>query len=240
QLEHSENPDNPADSTVRHALPTTGAGTEGQKGFPQGEYDVIEPAKAGAVKSRSIEDQLLDQHVGGTDIKALMDDAAKDARLSEKEVLLVGETLQPGAEITHPAANQWRVQQNNRFGHGTTLRAALEQFVLGGTAGPEAAVAQFLKYPKSVQKEIEERDQKAAARLGQTVESSPDYVARQEAIANHEAAKTANPAALNANTDGAERASAIDEAGQKRGEKAGEQAEDKPAAKKSAKKSSKK
>src|SRR3954471_13755827 len=41
---HDANPDNPTDSSVRHAEPQTGHRTrEGHGGYPSGEYDVTKP-----------------------------------------------------------------------------------------------------------------------------------------------------------------------------------------------------
>lgn len=178
-LEHSENPDKPGDSTVRHALPVTGADESGQKGFPQGEYDVIEPAKAGAAPKRSDNDALIDAHVANTDIDAL-EESLKNTRLSAEDRELILETLPVGAVLERTGDYQFRVHKGNRFGHGATAAEALEAFVLG--AGPQDDAAKFARLPASQRKEIEERDAAAAKRVGQSYEGTPEHTARQEAV----------------------------------------------------------
>lgn len=238
QVEHEEQPDRPADSTVRHALPQTGADSSGQKGFPQGEYDVIEPAKAAAAPKRKTEDMLIDQHLGQTDPKELIERVEKKGRLNHKERTLLLEAAPTGFTLEKMGDNRWRAQSGNRFGHGTTASEAIESFVLGTAAGPDAATEAFLALPKSQQKEIEDRDRKVAERSGQAYDATPEAIARREALETAKADAGAEPAAYNAVTDGPEKASARDESGQKRGAQAEKPAAKKAAAKKaSAKKS---
>jgi hypothetical protein len=231
QNEHAENPDKPGDSTVRHALPQTGADSSGQKGFPQGEYDVIEPAKAAAKPKRNDVDALIDQHIGQADPTEVIKNAEKKSRLNAKERFLILETTQPGFVLEHEGDNRWRARSGNRFGFGASAIEALESFVLGQTSGPDAGTEAFLALPASQQKEIRERDEKAARALGTTYESSPEAIARKEALETSKILDGAEPAAANANTDGPERASALSEARQKSATK-------KPATKKAAAKKS--
>lgn len=212
--EHSEHPEAPGDSTVKHSLPVTGADISGQKGFPQGEYDVTPPAKQGAAANQNVHDSLIESHVGAADVDEIMKASKESSRLSDKEYGLISETLPVGAVIERAGQYDYRVHFGNRWGHGTTFREAVESFVLGTNSGPDAATQAFKALPVSQRKEIEERDRSAAQRLGQAYDASPDAIARKEAVETAEADAKAKPAAANAVTDGAEKASARNEAGQ--------------------------
>lgn len=213
QLEHAENPDRASDSTVRHALPQTGADTSGQKGFPQGEYDVIEPSKASAASKRSTHDMLIDAHLGSQDPDEVMERVDKNARLDHEERTLILEGAPTGFVLEKMGDKRWRAGAANRYGHGVTASQAIESYVLGTEIGPDAATQAFLNYPASVQREIRERDEAVAKRQGIAVDSLPEVIARNEQLALAKIDSTAEPAAFNAVSDGAEKASARDEAG---------------------------
>ena len=186
-VEHSENPDKPGDSTVRHALPALGADESGQKGFPQGEYDVVAPAKAAAAPKRSDNDQLIDSHVGNSDPDEITKNLKEVTRLSDEERVLLLETIPVGAVLERSGENQFRLHKGNTFGFGATAAEAIESFVLG--AGPSEDAAKFARMEPAVQKEIEERDRKAALRVGQSYDGTPEQVARLEAVQNAKPAK---------------------------------------------------
>lgn len=225
QAEHSEHPENPGDSTVRHAVPTARAGEEGQKGFPQGEYDVTPPAKEPARGKRSLEDQLIEQHVGDQDVEAIERalKSPKANRLNPKQRALAIEALPIGSVLEHEGAFRWRVTGRgtggNRYGHGATAQEAIDNYVLGSsvTDATQAGAQAFTELPKSVQKEIEERDAAVAKRQGLSPDSLPEQIARREFVENQKAAQKAARPAPNAATDGSEVASAQLEQGTKRG-----------------------
>lgn len=231
--EHSENPDRPADSTVRHALPQTGAGSEGQKGFPQGEYDVIEPAKAGPASQRSTIDMLIDQHLGFGDPDEVMKSVNESTRLDHEERVLILESAPAGFVLEKMGDRRWRAGAQNRYGHGTTAAQAIESFVLGTESGADADAIRFANYPASVQKEIRARDEAVAKRAGIPVDSLPEAVARREGLERAAVENEAAASALNAVSDGPEKASALNEAGAK-GEESSTKSGRKSASKKSA------
>lgn len=225
--DHSEHPEHPGDSTVRHADQALGVGraSAGKKGFPQGEYDVNRPAKA-AGKKQDIKQTLLEQHeaeagVEVDEVKRLLKE--RSGRLSASEFSLAVETLPLGAVIEHEGPYRWRVRGpvggGNRFGHGKTMAEAVEDYVLGTPThiAANAAADQFSRYPKSVQEEIKERDAKAARALGQDPDSTPEAIARREFEENAKAATKAKTPASNASSSGPEIASAQLEAGRRRG-----------------------
>jgi hypothetical protein len=215
--QHSEHPENPKDSTVRHSEPAAARqdGT-GEGGFPQGEYDVTDPVKAGPV---SEEDQLkaaLTAHYDGAEeqLDQVIQDAIADSRLDESEFLKVMEALPVGCVIEHEGPNRWRCHKagQNRFGHGTTALQAVENYVLGDASPSaiDAAARTFLKLSEADQKAIEDRDRIAATRVGG---SDPNASIREEARKTAEMDKSAKAPAPNAATDGAEIASARAEQG---------------------------
>lgn len=220
--QHQEHPELTADSVVRHAEPQTGkrAG-EGAGGFPSGEYDVTPPKSAteeapateGVTAGQTADtshDALIGAHFADKDIEALQAQLGENRRLDDAELPLILEALPIGAVIEHEGLNRWRVRSpttgGNRYGHGATGVAAIEAYVLGDVApSADAAGAQrFLALPKDVQAQIQERDQKAAERVGGT----PDTFARDEAIKAAQSDATAKAPAANAVTDGPEKASA--------------------------------
>jgi hypothetical protein len=223
--QHSEHPERPGDSTVRHAEPQTGKQHgEGAGGFPQGEYDVTAPATEGTAapsSAKSSHEQLVDAHLSTithTDLDTLEGLLGDDRRLDDSELPLILEALPIGAIVEHEGLNRWRVRSpasgGIRWGHGHTAVHAIEAYVLGDTvSSADAAGAQrFLRLPKSQQKEIQERDRIAAERVGGT----PDIFARDEAIRAANADATADAPAANAVTDGPEKASARAKQGSKR------------------------
>ena len=227
--EHSEHPDNPSDTTVRHALPQTGAGSEGQKGFPQGEYDIIQPEKAGPANARSTHDMLIDQHLGFADPDELMKSVDDSTRLDHEERVLILESAPTGFVLEKMGDRRWRAGAQNRYGHGSTAAEAIESFVLGTQSGADADAIRFSRLPASVQREIRERDEAVAKRQGVDVESLPEVSARRAGLELAAVDNEAAASALNAITDGPEKASARDEAGLN---------SEKPTAKTGAKKSS--
>lgn len=95
---HDANPDNPTDSSVRHAEPPTGHRTgEGHGGYPSGEYDVTKPAPSG-VQTKGVE-------------------AGKDG-------LPVGTVIEQEAEKRWRV----HVPGQNQFGHGATMDAAIADY----------------------------------------------------------------------------------------------------------------
>lgn len=222
--DHSEHPESPGDSTVRHADNPAGRKSAGSRGFPQGEYDVTTPAKKGATKKDPTQlaiEQSLDEEELNT-IKAAQKHP-KANRLKPEQRALALEALPIGAILEHEAKNRWRVKANLgggiRWGHGTTAQEAIDNYILGHSVidSAQAGAEQFHSYPASVQREIEERDAKVAQRQGIAVESLPGVLERREFAANQKAAKAAKPPAPNATSDGAEVASAQLEAGARRG-----------------------
>lgn len=219
--EHSEHPENPNDSTVRHAVGTNAAGEEGQKGFPQGEYDVTPPAKEGR---KTGAEGAIEQHIGNADVEQIQKalKAPQANRLTAEKRALALETLPIGSILEHEGANRWRVRGpisgGIRWGHGATAQEAIESYVLGLAVQDSAAAGAqaFHELTPKLQKEITERDRKAAERVGQSPDGTPEAIARREYIENQRAARNAKPAAANASTDGPEIASAQLEAGQKR------------------------
>jgi len=246
EAQHSEHPESFSDSTVRHAEPPQGkqAG-EGHGGFPQGEYDVTKPAKEPAAKAKSTQQAQLDQHFEGVeDITELSNNVKKASRLSELNFLASLEAFPVGTIIEHEAPNRWRVRSTSgggfRYGHGAYAREAIESYILGTAVGSqeEASARAFAQLPASQQNEIRERDRIAAERVGKS--PTADF-AREEARKIALADKTAKPAALNAVTDGPEKASARDEAGRRAGSQSPNKtkAASKPSSKSKAKRSSK-
>ena len=224
--EHSEHPENPGDSTVRHANPTVRAGSEGQKGFPQGEYDVTPPKKEPAKAQRSVTQANLEQHMGDQDVEAIEKQlkAPKANRLKPQERALALEGLPIGAILEHEGQFRWRVKGptggGNRFGHGSTAQEAIESYVLGSSSATveEAGARAFSELEPRQQKEIEARDAAVAKRQGISVESLPEVIARREFQENEKARGKAKAPAANATTDGPEVASAQLEAGARRGQ----------------------
>lgn len=223
--DHSEHPENSSDSTVRHAdQPARRTGPAGSKGFPQGEYDVTKPRPAGGRK-QSIEQQLLEAHHGDSDLEAIKKANARPSanRLHPTDRALAIETLPVGSTLEHEQENRWRVVGRlgggNRYGHGSTAQEAIDNYVLGSSVGDsaQAAAQAFHELPKRQQKEITERDEKAARRLGQDPSNTAEAIARQEFVDNQKAARSAAHPAPNATSDGAEVASAQLEAGARRG-----------------------
>ncbi len=219
--EHSEHPENPTDSTVRHAVGTDAAGQEGQKGFPQGEYDVTPPAKEGR---KTGAEGAIEQHIGSADVEQIKKAiAAPQAnRMTAEKRSLALEALPVGSILEHEGQNRWRVRGpisgGIRWGHGATAQEAIESYVLGLAVQDSAAAGAqaFSQLSPQIQKEITERDRIAAQRVGQSPDGTPEAIARREFQENQKAARKAKPAAANASTDGPEIASAQLEAGQKR------------------------
>lgn len=232
--DHSEHPESPGDSTVRHADNPAGRKSAGAKGFPQGEYDVTEPAKKGATKKDPIQN-AIEQGLSAEELSTIKaaQKHPKANRLSTDQRALGLEALPIGAILEHEAQYRWRVKANLgggiRWGHGTTAQEAIDNYLLGSSVidSAQAAAQTFHDYPASVQKEIEERDAKVAARLGVGVDTLPGVLERREFKANQEAAKKAKAPAPNATTDGPEVASAQLEAGAKRGGRDGSVADPK-------------
>ena len=215
--DHSEHPENPADSTVKH----TGAG------FPQGEGDVTEPAKAGAKapkaeKPRSIRDQHLLALAAGQDVKAI-EAALKEpnaTRLSPIQRAIAAELLPIGAIIEHEGANRWRVrgpmgQGGPHFGHGATMAEAIDSFVLGNVVATdaEASAHRFSKLPPKQQKEIEERDIASG--------NQADVDARRKTVEAVKKSAKLLDSPINAQSDGAAVGSELNAEGKKAGDKAG-------------------
>jgi hypothetical protein len=223
--DHSEHPESPGDSTVRHADNPEGKPSAGKKGFPQGEYDVSPPAKRGAAKkdptTLAIEQGLSDDEL--VTIKAALKHP-KANRLKGEQRALALEALPIGTIIEHEGRFRWRVKAaptggGNRFGHGSTLQEAIDNYLLGSSVQTidQAGAEAFTALPKSTQQEIEERDAAVAKRQGVSPESFPEVRARREFQENQKAAGKAERPAPNATTDGPEVASAQLEAGAKRG-----------------------
>jgi hypothetical protein len=133
-----------------------------------------------------------------------------------------------GTVIEKEGPFRWRVRSagtngGNRFGHGATAAEAVDNYILGHSVitTEQAGAERFHEYPKSVQREIEERDAAVAQRQGRSVEDFPEVIARREFKANQKAAAGAKPIAPGQTSDGAEVASAQLEAGAKRGGRRG-------------------
>lgn len=223
--QHSEHPESAGDSTVRHADNPVGRASAGKKGFPQGEYDVDEPAKRGAVK-KDPQQLAIEQGLDDDELKTIKAAIAhpKANRLKHEQRALAIEALPIGAIVEHEGKFRWRVRSSPtgggfRFGHGATFQEAVDNYLLGSSAqtADAAGAERFQAYPKSVQKEIEERDAAVAKRQGVSPESFPEVIARREFVENQKAGAKAKAPAPNAVTDGAEQASAQLEAGAKRG-----------------------
>lgn len=182
--QHSEHPENPADSTVRHAEPAEGkTDGSGEGGFPAGEYDVAKPASAPAGPDQSDPVQAaLDAHLASYDQDAIDELHASDARItSAAELLAAIEAIPVGGVIEHEGLNRWRValRGQNRYGHGQTFQLAAESFVLGDVITTQDAAAKaFARLPASQQAEIRERDKVASANVPG---SDPDARAREAA-----------------------------------------------------------
>jgi hypothetical protein len=220
--QHQEHPELAADAVVRHVEPQTGKSQgEGAGGFPSGEYDVTKPASAtesqpateGVTAGQTADtshDALIDAHFADKDIEALQAQLGENRRLDDAELPLILEALPVGTIIEHEGPNRWRVRSpasgGIRWGHGATGVAAIEAYVLGDTApsADAAGVQRFLALDSATQQAIQERDQKAAERVGGT----PDTFVRDEAIKAAQSDQTAKAPAANAVTDGPEKASA--------------------------------
>lgn len=223
--DHSEHPESPGDSTVRHADNPAGRRSAGSRGFPQGEYDVTTPAKAGASKKDPTQ-LAIEQSLSAEDLAAIKaaQKHPKANRLKPEQRALAIEALPEGTIIEKEGRFRWRVRSagtngGNRYGHGTTAAEAIDNYILGHSVitTEQAGAEQFHSYPASVQKEIEARDAAVAQRQGRNVEDFPEVIARREYKANQKAAAGAKPTAPGATSDGAEVASAQLEQGAKRG-----------------------
>lgn len=217
---HDANPDVSTDSSVRHAEPQTGKQRgEGHGGYPSGEYDVTTPGSSraqGDVLTKGPQAIALDQlYAGSPEAEQAVKQANERLRLSPDQFDQAVEALPVGTVIEKEAPWRWRVHVvgQPRFGHGQTHSEAVENYVLGdqgtSTAQAEADRALAQMDPKQ-QQEIADRDAKAAQAVGGT---PPDTFARIENAKAAAADATAEPPAPNAATDGAEKASARDEAG---------------------------
>lgn len=212
---HSEHPESPGDSTVRHA---------GKGSFPQGEYDVTKPAKAGGAKKDPVQN-AIEQSLDAEEIETIKaaQKHPKANRLKPEQRALAIEALPIGAILEHEAKFRWRVKANLgggiRWGHGATAQEAIDNYILGSSASTltDAGAQAFHALPASQQKEIEDRDQKAAKAQGINPDNLPEAIARREFKENAKAAQGAKKPAPNATTDGPEVASAQLEAGRKRG-----------------------
>lgn len=212
--EHSEHPEHPGDPTVRHA---------GRGSFPEGEYDITKP-KSSKGKPTSVRQTLIEQHyaAGGLDVetiqKAIKHPNANRLAASERELAL--ELMPVGTILEHEAQNRWRVHVagQNRYGHGSTAKEAIDSWVLGNGAINETAAAaqRFNELPASVKAEIIERNRAAAKSTGQVYEDTAEAVAFQEAVNNQKAAQKRDRSPISAGTEGPEVASAINKAGRER------------------------
>lgn len=214
---HDANPDVSTDSSVRHAEPPTGKQFgEGAGGYPSGEYDVTKP-QGNNIKTKGA--TALDHFLElAPESEAAVKRAEQNAILSPDQFDQAVEALPVGTIIEHEGPNRWRVHVigQGRYGHGATHSEAVEHFITGlsqTTAQVEADRA-LAALPKSQQQEIADRDAKAAKAVGGT---APDTFARIENAKASQADLTAKPPAPNADTDGAEKASARDEAGRNAG-----------------------
>lgn len=223
---HSEHPESPGDSTVRHADNPAGRRSAGSRGFPQGEYDVTTPAKAGASKKDPTQ-LAIEQSLTAEELEAIKtaQKHPKANRLKPEQRALAIEALPEGTIIEKEGKFRWRVRSagtngGNRYGHGQTAQEAIDNYILGHSVitAEQAGAEQFHSYPPSVQKEIEERDAAVAQRQGRSVEDFPEVIARREYKANQKAAAGAKPTAPGATSDGAEVASAQLEQGFRRGQ----------------------
>lgn len=223
--DHSEHPESPGDSTVRHADNPVGRRSAGSRGFPQGEYDVTEPAKRGAVKKDPTQ-LAIEQGLSAEELATIKEAQKhpKANRLKPEQRALAVEALPVGTVIEKEGPFRWRVRSagtngGNRFGHGRTAQEAVDNYILGHSVitTEQAGAESFHEYPASVQREIEERDAAVAQRQGRSVEDFPEVIARREFKANQKAAAGAKPIAPGQTSDGAEVASAQLEAGAKRG-----------------------
>lgn len=211
---HDANPDVSADSSVRHAEPQTGKQRgEGAGGYPSGEYDVTPPRPSAAAQTKDTLGAI--QHFSqAPESEAAVERAKKNAQLSPDQFDQAVEALEVGATIEHEGPNRWRVHVvgKNRWGHGATFSEAVENYVTGlsQTTAQQEADRALAALPKRQQQEIADRDAKAAAAVGGT---APDTFARIENAKASAADLTAKAPAANASSDGAEKASARDEAG---------------------------
>jgi hypothetical protein len=209
---HDANPGDPTDSSVRHAEPSTGRPTdEGEGGYPSGEYDVTPPPANDAKRTKGVIESVLAQHFeANPGADAALKRAEDKAQLSPDQFDKAVEALPVGAIIEHEGPNRWRVHVlgRGRYGHGATQSEAVENYILGTSEGTfqSEADAALAALPSKQQKEIADRDQKAAEQVGGT---SSDTFARIENAKTEAKARNAALPAANANTDGAERASAI-------------------------------
>lgn len=178
RAQHSEHPDQPADSTVKH-VPQPG---ETPGGFPQGEYDVTTPAPEGAKKQGDLTKAAIKNHIDAANVGAVqpipevVKAALATSRIGQADVIPVTEALPAGVNIEHQGPNRWRIHQVglNRFGHGATFLEALGNYVLGAVvpapfADPAAARAQL---PPKLQAELAARDAAVASR-GITAPAEP-------------------------------------------------------------------
>lgn len=136
ERQHRANPDKEGDTSVRHAEPPTGKqAREGAGGYPTGEYDVTQPAKAGPSERKSPALAALEAHFADYDIDAKVRAHQKESRLNETAQLHAFEALPLGSVLEHEGIDRWRVRTAvagvNRFGHGKTAAEAVENFILG-------------------------------------------------------------------------------------------------------------
>jgi hypothetical protein len=168
--DHSEHPETPGDSTARHDEGTAErVRAQGAAGFPQGEYDVTNPAPAPGVPVEDDMTALLDAHLSNADTDRLKELLA-DGVLDDAELSLVIAAMPVGFVLEHEAENRWRchITGQNRFGHGQTHQEAVEDYVLGTNAvtGEAAAARSFARLSAADQQAIRDRDAQAAEAVG--------------------------------------------------------------------------
>lgn len=195
--EHSDNPNDPTDTSVKHVDSPETLQKSGV-GFPAGEYDITKPTLAPAKEQTAVE-----AHLATVDTDALKD-LMKDTVLDPEEYALVLEATQVGFELVHEGPSRWRAKQNQRYGHGRTAKEAIEAFVLGTSSLTlvDAAALEFSKMSSTQQQEIRDRD--AAA---QGVTGAPGF-AVEESRKTAEKRKGAALPSIGARTDAAEQMSA--------------------------------
>jgi hypothetical protein len=217
---HDAHPESATDTSVRHAEPQTGKQSgEGEGGHPAGEYDITQMDRSSGQKNTKGADTVLSQHFAGLEDKdnplvQATKEAQSNSQIPKSKLALAIEALPVGALIEHEAPNRWRAHVTGqlRYGHGATFLEAVESYILGTGVGSmeEAAARTYAALPSHMQEQIDERDRKAAARVGGTV---PEQMARDEAKRAAAADASADLPARNANTDGPEKASARAEQG---------------------------
>ena len=166
ERQHRANPDKEGDTSVRHAEPPTGKqAREGAGGYPTGEYDVVQPAKAGPATDKSPALASLEAHFGDYDIDRKVKEQRKNSRLNETAQLHAIEAIPIGSVIEHEGQDRWRVRTAvagvNRFGHGTTAAEAIENFILGER--PKLAEGQKAELEKKVGQPGSDDDSSGAA-----------------------------------------------------------------------------